>query len=100
VRYVGQEVAAVAAVDHGTARAALAAIDVDYEPLQAALGVEAARATGAPEIWAGAHSTAPHVDEGAALPARWHGNVRGPVTLFSHRRRTAARRDVGDRDGP
>lgn len=92
VRYVGQEVAAVAAVDRETARAALAAIDVDYELLQAALGVEAARATGAPEIWAGARSTAPHVDEGAALPARWHGNVRGPVTLFSHRRRIAARR--------
>jgi xanthine dehydrogenase YagR molybdenum-binding subunit len=92
VRYVGQEVAAVAAADRETARAALAAIDVEYEPLRAVLDVGAARATGAPEVWAGARSGAPHVGEGAALPARWHGNVRGPVTLFSHRRRVAARR--------
>jgi xanthine dehydrogenase YagR molybdenum-binding subunit len=65
---------------------------VDYEPLPAVLDVDAARATGATEIWAGAPERAPQLDEGAAWPARWHGNVRGPVTPLSRRRRVAARR--------
>ena len=38
VRYVGQEVAAVAAVDRHTAERALALVRVGYEPLPAAIG--------------------------------------------------------------
>ena len=39
-RYVGEEVAAVAAVDEDTAMEALSLIDVDYEPLQAVFDSE------------------------------------------------------------
>ncbi len=48
VRYVGEPVAAVAAVDIETARRALAAIEIDYEPLPAVLTIEEALAPDAP----------------------------------------------------
>jgi len=50
VRYAGEAVAAVAAVDLLTAREAAEAIDVEYEPLPAVLTVEEALAPGAPRV--------------------------------------------------
>ena len=50
VRYAGEPVAAVAAVDARTARRALAAIEVDYEPLPAATDPEQVLAAGAPVL--------------------------------------------------
>lgn len=46
VRYVGDAVAAVAAIDEETANRALKAIRIEYEELQAVLSCEEARATG------------------------------------------------------
>src|SRR4051812_3489865 len=48
VRYVGEPVAAVAAVDARTATRAAAAIEIDYEPLPAVLSPDAALAQDAP----------------------------------------------------
>ena len=53
VRYVGEEVAAVAAVDEETALQALDLIDVEYEILPAVFTVEEAMAEGAPLIHEG-----------------------------------------------
>lgn len=50
VRYVGEGVAAVAAVDEDTAIRAIAAIEVEYEPLPAVLDCAAALAPGAPLV--------------------------------------------------
>jgi CO/xanthine dehydrogenase Mo-binding subunit/CO/xanthine dehydrogenase FAD-binding subunit len=50
VRYVGDEVAAVAATDPDTAREAAALIEVDYEPLPAVLDLDSALADGAPLV--------------------------------------------------
>jgi 4-hydroxybenzoyl-CoA reductase alpha subunit len=50
VRYVGDEVAAVAAVDEETAERALALIEVEYEPLPAVFDPDSAMAQGAPVI--------------------------------------------------
>ncbi|MEW6672515.1 MAG: xanthine dehydrogenase family protein molybdopterin-binding subunit [Thermodesulfobacteriota bacterium] len=50
VRYVGEELAAVAAVDAHTAAEALSLIRVDYEPLAAVFDPEAAMGPEAPEI--------------------------------------------------
>lgn len=50
VRYVGEPVAAVAAVDLATAEEALERIHVDYEELPAVVGIEAAIQRGAPLI--------------------------------------------------
>lgn len=51
VRFVGDSVAAVAAVDRHTAEAALALIKVDYEELPFVLEPEAALAEDAPLVW-------------------------------------------------
>jgi xanthine dehydrogenase YagR molybdenum-binding subunit len=75
VRYVGQEVAAVAAIDRRTAKHALALIRVVYEPLPAAVGVDAAKARGAPRVHPRFSLSAPRAAEGPRVPARWRGNV-------------------------
>ena len=91
VRYVGQEVAALAAGDRQTAEEALARVRVEYEPLPAAIGAEAARREGAPTVYSGLRKKPPSSGEGAPAPARWHGNVRGPTWAFSQRPRKARR---------
>ena len=50
VRYIGEPVVAVAAVDEATARLAARLIDVEYEELPAATTIEAAMAEGAPVL--------------------------------------------------
>ncbi|MBI4488951.1 MAG: xanthine dehydrogenase family protein molybdopterin-binding subunit [Deltaproteobacteria bacterium] len=50
VRYVGEPVAAIAAVDGETAHEALSLIKVDYEELPSAVGLDAALRPGAPLI--------------------------------------------------
>src|SRR6478672_4419505 len=50
VRYVGDPVAAVAAVDEATAEAALSLIDVEYEELKAVTSIEEALVPGAPLV--------------------------------------------------
>ena len=68
VRYVGEPVAAVAAIDEQTAHEALSLIHVDYEELPPAVGLDAALKKGAPLI----HENAPnnicsheHVEKGS-----------------------------------
>ena len=69
VRYVGEEVAAVAAVDEESAIAGEAAVVVEYEPLPAALDIDAALADGAPRVHADR-------DDNIVLTHRIvHGNV-------------------------
>ena len=65
VRFVGDEVAAVAADDEETALAALALIEVDYEVLPAVMDAHAALAPDAPKLF----------------PGHKHGNVTKRVKL-------------------
>ena len=74
IRYVGEPIAAVAAVDLASAENALSAIQVNYEELPAVTGIDAALKNGAPLIHAdksgniGTHEkvTRGDVDEGFA----------------------------------
>lgn len=91
VRYVGQEILAVAADDRRTAQRALELIHVEYEVFPAAIGMDAARARGAPRVYRGIRRGLPDSAENPQFPTPWHGNVRGPTSSFSHRRRTARR---------
>jgi CO/xanthine dehydrogenase Mo-binding subunit len=59
VRYVGEPIAAVAAVDLDAAQAAIDSIDVEYEPLPPVFDVEAALAPGAPILHPGPPRTGP-----------------------------------------
>jgi xanthine dehydrogenase YagR molybdenum-binding subunit len=86
VRFVGQPIAAVAARDRAIARAAIAAIEVSYEPLPATIGLDAARRSDAPIVFEKAsRKKASNVSEGAPAPAGWKGNLRGPSGAFSSR---------------
>ncbi|HSH03819.1 MAG TPA: molybdopterin-dependent oxidoreductase [Anaerolineae bacterium] len=76
VRYAGQPVAAVAAVDAAAAHAALNAIKVDYHPLPHAIGIDAALAPTAPNIWADDKKSAPIASEGMSIPGSWDQNLR------------------------
>ncbi len=92
VQFVGQQVAAVAAVDRKTALAALAAIKVDYEALPSAIGADAARKPGAPVLFPGGKGQKGNAGEGAAMRASWSGNVRGPTAAFSLKKKSARNR--------
>ncbi len=59
VRYAGEPIAAVAAVDLDTAQDAIDLIEVEYEPLPAVFDVEAALAAGSPILHAGPPRTGP-----------------------------------------
>ena len=102
VRYVGQEVAAVAAVDRRTAQRALGLIGVEYERLPAVVGAQAARAENAPAVYPGLRKRPPSASEAPLGPARWHGNLRGPTSVFSRRSRRARRliADARERGDP
>ncbi|MFZ4661460.1 MAG: molybdopterin-dependent oxidoreductase [Caldilineaceae bacterium] len=76
VRYVGQPFAAVAAVDEATAEKALKAIKVEYEILPHAIGIDAALAGDAPDIWGNQRRNAPTAAEGPTLPGSWDKNLR------------------------
>lgn len=85
IRFAGQELLAIAAVDRRTADAALAAVEVDYEVLPALVGMDAARTEGAPPVYPDRNTrkSAPNASEGPLLPVGWDGNLRGPFQLFS-----------------
>ena len=91
VNFVGQPVAAVAAADRRSALAALAAIKVDYEALPSVVGPEAARKAGAPILFPHGKGQKHNAGEGAGAPASWSGNVRGPTSAFSRKKKSARR---------
>jgi xanthine dehydrogenase YagR molybdenum-binding subunit len=94
VRFVGQEVVALAAVDEATAIAALSKIRVDYEVLPAAIGIDAALETDAPRVYDNkkTRKRAPNANEAPLLPESWEGNLRGPFQIFHHHAGRARRR--------
>ena len=91
VNFVGQPVAAVAAADRRSALAALAAIKVDYETLPSVVGPVAARKAGAPILFPRGKGQKHNAGEGAGAPASWSGNVRGPTSAFSRKKKSARR---------
>jgi len=88
--HVGQEVAAVAAIDEDTAREALTLIEVDYEQLPALLTVKQALADGAEQLHArakgniGWQDAADHGDPDAAFAAANHVRTDNYVTHPTH----------------
>ncbi|WP_432851264.1 xanthine dehydrogenase family protein molybdopterin-binding subunit [Amycolatopsis sp. CA-161197] len=84
VRYVGQGVAVVAAVDRYVAEDALALIDVDYEPLPAVATLDEALAADAPllyEDWPDNVSCRQTIPKGAAAAAFAEADVVVSETL-------------------
>ena len=91
VRYVGDEVAAVAALDEETAEQALALIEVAYEELPAVLDPEEAMAPGAPLV----HPENPRYAGNINTRVAWHfGDVEKGFAEADHIRE---QRFVGNR---
>lgn len=85
IRYAGQEIMALAAVDERTAEAALRLVEIEYDVQPAAVGMDAALEAGAPVVYApkSERKHLPNSSEGPLLPEGWEGNLRGPLKLFS-----------------
>ncbi|MBC8071982.1 MAG: molybdopterin-dependent oxidoreductase [Deltaproteobacteria bacterium] len=83
VRYAGQEILAIAAVDERTAERAIELVDIDAEILPPLMTIAAATAPGAASIYPRGDRKAPNATEGPLIPEKWNGNVRGPLKLFS-----------------
>lgn len=82
LRYAGQELVSVAAVDLRTAQAALALVELSVDYSAPAVGLDAARRPDAPHVYPEppASGVAPSANEGPVFAAKWAGNVRGPVS--------------------
>ncbi len=81
VRYRGDEVAAVAAVDEETAERALRLIEVDYEELPAVFDPDEAMAPGAPLV----HPENPRFAQNVNTRVEWHfGDVGRGFTEADH----------------
>ena len=85
VRYLGQEIAAVAARDLATAKRALSLIRVDYRQRPASIGAVQAMRPDAPLVYPSVFEHKPSESELPLLPLWWRGNVRGPLWLLSHK---------------
>ena len=93
VHYVGQPIAAVAATDLSAAKRAVAAIEVTYDLLPFAVGIEAARAPDAPDLIGRRFVVASNYEAAyfaTTIPRR--GNLRGPMSPLAKRRLTARKR--------
>lgn len=89
VRYAGEQIAAVAAIDRRTAQLALDAIRITSEKLPSAVGLDAARKPDSAVVFSGRRKNPGNVSEGAGGPAPWKGNIRGPTNAFSHKAKKA-----------
>ncbi len=94
-RFVGHEIAVLAAESREAARAGLAAIVAEWEVLPAAITLAAARAPGAPVVFE-PHATMPLGAELPTTPAKWSGNARGPTDLSIGGRPGAVPRALAD----
>jgi xanthine dehydrogenase YagR molybdenum-binding subunit len=83
VRYVGQAIAAVAAVDHASAERGRAAIDATYTLKPVVVSANDARKKDSPRVYSGLIKSAPNSAEGPVVPLPWSGNRRGPAGAFS-----------------
>ena len=83
VRFVGEPVAAVAAVDRHTAEDALQLIDVTYEPLEFVLDQEAALKPEAPKIWPEGNLSPTARNEFAPIAAK-RGDVEAGFRAADH----------------
>lgn len=93
IRYAGQEIMALAAVDERIAEEALGLVEVEYEVRPAAIGMAAALEPGAPVVYEARSDRKhpPNSSEGPLLPEAWEGNLRGPMKLFGKKEGKARR---------
>lgn len=75
VRWVGQPIVGVAAVDEATAEAALKLIKVDYDIQPATIGIDQALDSNSPTVYPDQPDNIPTAAEGLSFPYRWDNNI-------------------------
>ncbi len=102
VRFAGQELVAIAAVDARTAELALKAIEVVIDKEPVVTSIDQALEDGAPLIYPESKPDllTPSAGETPVFPSSWNGNLRGPTSssLLS-RPRKAEKAAVNAKDG-
>jgi xanthine dehydrogenase YagR molybdenum-binding subunit len=94
-RYVGQPLAAVAAISEEIAAAALEKIRVEYEVLPFVVSLDEALKPGAAQVYPESSKNPPNASEGPIPPGKWEGNLRKPyLNLMMTTRPGKARRIV------
>jgi xanthine dehydrogenase YagR molybdenum-binding subunit len=83
VRWAGQPLAAIAATDLRTAKAAAQLVTITYKRLGEVVGVADAQAANSPivHVKRKGRKAAPSSAENPLFPAGWKGNVRGPARV-------------------
>tara|TARA_B100000683_G_scaffold249019_1_gene262731 strand:- start:3808 stop:6522 length:2715 start_codon:yes stop_codon:yes gene_type:complete len=98
VRWVGQEIAAVAAETLAQAEAAVKAIEVEWVNSKPSVLPSEAKKMLAPPVWSEKeHGDAPNAQEAPGAPAflfKWEGNVRGPGVFHSEDDYQAAQKTI------
>lgn len=84
IRFLGQELAAVAARDRHVAQRAVAAIRASFTAKPAAIGLDAAMRPDAPRVYSALFDDKASESELPIIPTMWRDNVRGPSLLMSH----------------
>lgn len=98
VRYAGQPVAAVAAVDEAAAERGLAAIKLAIKPLEHVLTMEEARRPDAPVLYPkGERREVGSAAEMPLPPSGWDENLRGPSAAHLFAGPRAAKRIIEER---
>ena len=96
VRYVGEPIAAVAAVNRRVAKAAIEAVQVRYDVRPAAIGLDAARARNAAPVYPEGKKDVPSAAEGFTMPGTWDHNTRRTILKMNLLGAGKARRLIGD----
>ncbi len=96
VRYIGQEILAIAATDRLSAQMIVDSIRVEYEELPVITDIESARAAKNPLVYTETkdRKKAPNAAEGIIPPGRWKGNVRQPLMNIISKAPGKARRRI------
>jgi xanthine dehydrogenase YagR molybdenum-binding subunit len=92
IRYTGQEIVAVAAIDRKVADEAVKAIKVEYEVKTPLLDSKKARQKEAEPVYLARaeKKQLPNANEGPLFPEPWEeNNLRGPLKLLSYKDRAA-----------
>lgn len=97
VRYLGQPIAAVAAVNGQIAKQALDAIEVDFDILPSIIEPAVARDSSSSPIYdKESQADAPILAEGFLLPGVWENNIRRARLKITSRRPGRARKEISN----
>ena len=94
VRFVGQPIVAIAAVNEDIAHHALQKIKVEYEVYPHVIDMEDAMKPGAPVVYQHGHGNLPNASEGPIPPAHWDGNIRTPFINATFSRKPKRARKI------